>query len=128
MVWNENKGLDFSVASCYSYHERFQTPYGPPNKCDEDFWLLWKMEVSSKIKAFGWRRFHNKLPTKDLLSLRGISLPLDNLNCILCGVDLENSRRLFLDCWVVKKIRNEIAFWVGIGDRKEEECLLSFME
>ncbi|XP_058752759.1 uncharacterized protein LOC131625939 [Vicia villosa] len=127
--WFYNEETDFSVASCYSFLLKRLTPFGPPNKSDEAFGLLWKLEVPFKIKAFGWRLFLNRLPTKDLLLLRGISLPLDNIACSFCGVDLEKCRHTFFVCGVVKRIWNDIASWVGMGNRVEDECLLpSFME
>ncbi|XP_058749849.1 uncharacterized protein LOC131622838 [Vicia villosa] len=126
--WFYNEETDFSVASCYSFLLKRLTPFGPPNKSDEAFGLLWKLEVPFKIKAFGWRLFLNRLPTKDLLLLRGISLPLDNIACSFCGVDLEKCRHTFFVCGVVKRIWNDIASWVGMGNMVEDECLPSFME
>lgn len=128
MEWVVDNELDFSVSSFYSYYMRWVTPYGHPNKCDVAFGLLWKTEVPFKIKTFGWILFHNRVPTKDLLLHRGISLPLDNLYCSFSGVDLETCRHIFFYRGVVKRIWNEITSWVSIGDRKEEECLSSFIE
>ncbi|XP_058753183.1 uncharacterized protein LOC131626384 [Vicia villosa] len=126
--WCNNEDIDFSVASCYSYLLKRFTPFGPPIKSFEAFGFLWNLEVPFKIKAFGWRLFYNRLPTKDLLLIRGISLPLDNLFCSFCGVDVEKARHTFFVCWVVKRIWNDIALWVSIGDMVEDECLPSFME
>ncbi|XP_058764886.1 uncharacterized protein LOC131638343 [Vicia villosa] len=86
------------------------------------------MTVPFRIKAFGWRLFHDRLPTKNLLMLRGLTFSLDNINCPLCGSGLESSNHLFFGCWVSKKVWNEIAWWVAKGDPEEEESLSSFME
>ncbi|XP_058775284.1 uncharacterized protein LOC131649541 [Vicia villosa] len=126
--WHYKDDMDFSVASCYSFLMKSHIPFGPPNKDDEAFGILWKLEVPFKIKAFGWRLFLNRLPTKDLLLLRGIPLPLDNIFCSFCSNDIEKCRHTFFICDVVKKIWNEIASWVGLGNRMEDECLSSFME
>lgn len=67
-----NSDLGFSIASCYAFYERICIPHGPPNKYDEGFGIIRKMEVPFRIKAFGWRLLHDRLPTKDLLFLRSV--------------------------------------------------------
>ncbi|XP_058734049.1 uncharacterized protein LOC131605745 [Vicia villosa] len=128
VVWNGNVEREFSVASCYEQYEKSFIPYGPQVKHAEVFDLLWVMDAPFKIKAFGWRLFHNRLPTKDLLENRGMSLPSEDLKCIFCGISKENRDHLFFGCLVVKNIWNDIAFWVGKGVCYEEECLSSFMD
>ncbi|XP_058725634.1 uncharacterized protein LOC131596917 [Vicia villosa] len=128
VVWHGNSELGFSVASYYAFYERLCIPFGPHKKYKKVFGLVWKMEVSFKIKAFGWRLLHNKLPTKDLLVLRGISFSLDNLNCILGGSCSENRKHFFFGCWVLNKVWSEIAFWVGKEDSREEECWPNFID
>ncbi|XP_058725660.1 uncharacterized protein LOC131596952 [Vicia villosa] len=92
------------------------------------FGLLWKLEVPFKIKAFGWRLFLDRLPVKDLLKTRGISIPLDDLKCLFCGNSSESSPHLFFSCLVVQNIWSEIANWVGKGDNIDVECLSNFMD
>ncbi|XP_058775099.1 uncharacterized protein LOC131649353 [Vicia villosa] len=92
------------------------------------FDLVWGMDVPFKIKAFGWRLFHSRLPMKDLLELRGMPLSVDDLKCIFCGVCKENRDHLFFGCLVVKNIWNEIAFWVDKGAFSVEECFSNFMD
>ncbi|XP_058759860.1 uncharacterized protein LOC131633158 [Vicia villosa] len=128
VVWNSNSEGVFSVSSCYELYENSYIPFGPHPKHVEAFDLVWAMDVPFKIKAFGWRLFHNRLPMKDFLELRGMSLSADDLKCILCGVSKENSDHLFFGCLVVKNIWNEIAFWVGKGAFSVEECFSNFMD
>ena len=71
------------------------------------------MDVPFKIKAFGWRLFHNRLPMKDLLVARGMSFPLDELKCIFCGLSVETRDHFFFGCLVVKNIWSEISLWVS---------------
>ncbi|XP_058751967.1 uncharacterized protein LOC131625086 [Vicia villosa] len=94
----------------------------------EAFGLLWKAEVPFKIKAFGWRLFHNRLPMKDLLVLRGMSFPLEELKCTFCGQCVETRDHLFFGCLVVGNIWREIAFWVGKGAFLDEGCLSNFLD
>lgn len=83
MVCSLDLEKGYSVASCYSRYALMCIPFGPPNRGDEAFELIWKMEVLFKIKAFGWRLFMNRLPTKYLLVYKGINLTSSNLNCVL---------------------------------------------
>ncbi|XP_058726606.1 uncharacterized protein LOC131597964 [Vicia villosa] len=128
VTWHDNLSPIFSVASCYNFYESLCIPLGPNNKCDEAFGLLWKMDVPFKIKAFGWRLFLNKLPTKDLLANRGISLSYNDLLCILCGCGMEDRNHFFFSCPVVKRVWREMAIWVGKKENREEGCLANFMD
>ncbi|XP_058726135.1 uncharacterized protein LOC131597454 [Vicia villosa] len=124
--WNAPEEAEFTVASCYNFYNNLRIPFGPSNRYDGVYELLWKLDVPFKIKAFGWRLFLNRLPVKDLLEIRGIHFPLDELKCLFCDNSLENSNHLFFSCLVVKIIWNEIARWVGKGDTVVEECLSSY--
>ncbi|XP_058765341.1 uncharacterized protein LOC131638809 [Vicia villosa] len=126
--WTGNSDLCFSVGSCYAFYENLSIPYGPPINHAEVFGILWETEVPFKIKAFGWRLFHNRLPTKDCLTARGMSFPIDALKCIFCGYSLECRNHYFFSCLVVKNIWRKIVFWVGKGVIFEEECRSNFME
>lgn len=128
VVWLGNSEWDFSIASCYEFYERSRTLYGPPIRHAEDFGLLWFMDVPFKIKAFRWRLFHNRLPMKDLLVARGMSFPLVDLKCILCGLCVESMDHFFFGYLVVKSIWSALSFLVGKGVSFEEECLSNFMD
>lgn len=95
VVWSSNTDMEFLVALCYGSYESLCIPFDPPNKYEEVFKFVCKMDVPFKMKAFGWRLFHNRFLTNDLLVIRGISLPLDNLKCIFCGSCLENRKHFF---------------------------------
>src|SRR4051812_12298087 len=79
--WTGNPENSFSVASWYSFYDSIRLPFAPPNIHEGVFGLILKLEVPFNIKAFGWRLFLNRLPTKDLLEIRGMHLPLKNLIC-----------------------------------------------
>lgn len=128
VVWLGNPDSTFSVASCYGMYEKARTEYGPPTKYADVFGLLWELVLPFKIKAFGWRLFHDRLPMKILLVDRGMYFPLDDLYCTFCGIHVEDRDHFFFGCWVVKNIWKGIASWVGKGDSLEEECLANFME
>ncbi|CAI8590076.1 unnamed protein product [Vicia faba] len=103
-------------------------PFGPHDKFDKAFQLVWKMGVPYKIKAFGWMLLINRLPTKDLLSIRGISFPIDSQKCISCGNADETLDHSFLFCYVIILVWRDIAEWIGFSDFPEIESKGSFMK
>ncbi|XP_058746494.1 uncharacterized protein LOC131619412 [Vicia villosa] len=95
---------------------------------EEAFGLVWKAGVPFKIKAFGWRLLANRLPTKDLLLKRGISISLAHVNCAFCGMEPETRDHSFVACNLVKNIWKGIAFWIGKRGIEDNECYSSFMD
>ncbi|XP_058773193.1 uncharacterized protein LOC131647299 [Vicia villosa] len=127
-VWLLDMEKGYTVASCYGSYASRRIPFGPPIKGEEAFNLIWKAEVPFKIKAFGWRLFLNRLPTKDLLVYRGMNFTNANLNCVFCDSHVEEADHLFFKCIVIKLVWKEIASWVGFSGWEEEECIPFFVE
>ncbi|XP_058732609.1 uncharacterized protein LOC131604164 [Vicia villosa] len=119
--WEGNREEGFTVASCYGRYASMQTCFGPPCRFDEAKGFVWKAGVPFKIKAFAWRLNANRLPTKDLLVLRGIPFSFDNLKCSFCGILSENQDHSFFACLLVKNLWKEIAMWVGKEGIEEDE-------
>ncbi|XP_058742108.1 uncharacterized protein LOC131614555 [Vicia villosa] len=126
--WHLDLDNGYSVSSCYHQYTLLRTPFGPHNRNDEALENVWKMEVPFKIKAFVWRLFVNRLPTKDFLVYRGINFTSSNLNCIFCDRQLENRDHLFFNCDVIKVVWKEIALWVDLPGWNGEDCIPFFME
>ncbi|XP_058783299.1 uncharacterized protein LOC131657977 [Vicia villosa] len=126
--WNIETDKIFTVSSCYRRYAFRRIPFGPINKNDEVLEKIWKMEIPYKIKAFAWRLFVNRLPTKDLLKVRGIAFPTSNLNCVFCGLHLEDRDHIFFKCNVIKLVWKDIGEWVKFSGWKEEDCIPLFME
>lgn len=60
--------------------------------------LLWKIQTPFSVQAFGWRSFHNRLPTKDKLrSIGGLSSSNDYV-CVLCNNHVQDLDHLFFSC------------------------------
>ncbi|XP_058771631.1 uncharacterized protein LOC131644997 [Vicia villosa] len=118
----------FSFGVEGSFREFRRIPFGPPAKGDVAFNLIWKADIPFKIKAFGWRLFLNRLPTKDVLMYRGINLNHANSMCIFCNSHVEEADHLFSKCFVIKLVWKEIAMWVGFLGWSEEECIPFFLE
>ncbi|XP_058755548.1 uncharacterized protein LOC131628736 [Vicia villosa] len=126
--WLFDSEKTFTVSSCYHRFVALRTPFGPFNRNEEALEMMWKMEVPFKIKAFAWRFFVNRLPTKDLLVYRGINFPTSNLNCVFCNMHLEDKDHMFFKCDVIKVVWKEIDMWVDYPSWKEEESISFFME
>lgn len=72
--WILNREEGFKVASCYEVYASKRIMSGPNCRFHEAKGLVWKSDVSFKIKAFGWRFLANRLPTKDILVIKGITI------------------------------------------------------
>ncbi|CAM8900015.1 unnamed protein product [Rhodiola kirilowii] len=119
--WNEDKNryyrrLDgsgtFTVRSAYLVAlklERQKNTYmaeQSDTKETQRFWKnFWKLEIPNKIKTFGWRLFHDGLPTMNNLLRRGC---LVENACRHCGFQTEDALHLFRDCWWVKSVLQEV--------------------
>jgi hypothetical protein len=112
--WNlEDKGI-FTVKSAYLKLERLLLL--------DDLWRdeekrvfssLWKSSAPSKVIAFFWKLFLNRVPTRDNLSLRNV-LPVEAPNsCVLCDRDVETDRHLFRHCEMATEVWREVMRWFG---------------
>ena len=81
------------------------------------FKWLWKSKCQPKHKVFGWLLLKDRLSTRNLLRRRNMAL--DNHNCVLCQLNVEETTlHLFLDCtfaqecwhWIEISIRNNQTF------------------
>ncbi|XP_058765712.1 uncharacterized protein LOC131639232 [Vicia villosa] len=113
-TWAPEKNGVYSVASCYYWMNRRLYSFGPTNRLDYIFSEVWKMEVPLKVKAFGWRCFLNKIPTKDVLLKRGIILDSD-VKCVLCEESIETLFHSFFNCRYVAIVWKEMADWIGMS-------------
>ncbi|KAL9671998.1 hypothetical protein QQ045_009572 [Rhodiola kirilowii] len=87
--WTENASGNFDISSAYKLSMRLNgmedrdavgcSDYTQSKKFWKDFW---KMPVPRKIKVFGWRGFHEALPTGISLHKRGLD---NNVGCVICG-------------------------------------------
>ncbi|KAL9676800.1 hypothetical protein QQ045_005020 [Rhodiola kirilowii] len=99
------------------------------------FWqAFWKLRVPNKVKFFGWRLFHDGLPTMQNLARRGCEV---NNYCCQCGAKGEHTLHLFRDCWWTNELLqdhvlphsvwrnqcNEPGYWLWLCAKlcKEEE-------
>lgn len=76
--------------------------------------LNWLMEVPFSVRAFIWRCFLNRNPTKVQLVHRGIPLSLSDSLCMFCSETEETFFHLFFICLVSVLVWNGIADWCGV--------------
>ena len=56
---------------------------------------VWKSVTLPKIKCFFWQCLHRSIPVRDVLVVRGLSIPH---SCPLCGAPLESLIHTLRDC------------------------------
>ncbi|XP_058762683.1 uncharacterized protein LOC131636057 [Vicia villosa] len=114
----------YSVASCYRLLSTKYIPMGPVDKYEKATKLIWKMQVPMKVKAFVWRSFFNRLPTRVALQIRGLN---SSTCCCFCGECDESIEHLFLDCVVASLVWKDMADWIGWKVDKCSSIKESFM-
>ncbi|XP_058741406.1 protein NRT1/ PTR FAMILY 4.2-like [Vicia villosa] len=122
--WKHEDDGVYSVSSCYYALSRRYIPFGPANRHDTVFEDIWKEEVPLKVKAFGWRSFLIKIPTKDMLLNRGILNSSSSLDCVFCEEVDETLLHSFSLCHNVAIVWKEMAEWIGL----DYNCFDNFKE
>ncbi|XP_058742021.1 uncharacterized protein LOC131614456 [Vicia villosa] len=125
-TWTLEENGIFTVSSCCNFLKNRRSPLGPANRFDSVFKDIWKAEVPIKVKAFGWRSFLNKIPTKDSLLKRGIIISL-NANCVLCEETSETLTHSLLRCRYVDIVWKEMAEWIGMTYSCIEDLKKNFL-
>ncbi|XP_058747131.1 uncharacterized protein LOC131620130 [Vicia villosa] len=113
--WQHGVDGIFAVSSCYNWLNLQHIPPGPDDRFHSAFSAIWKVEAPAKVKAFGWRCFLNKLPTKDSLLRKGILNSSSNLECAFCGDCHESLLHSFLSCRNSVIVWREMSDWVGMN-------------
>ncbi|XP_058726123.1 uncharacterized protein LOC131597441 [Vicia villosa] len=112
--WMLFEDQNFLVSISYRALCKRYIPFGFVKLHDFAFSSIWKVDVPLTVRAFGWRCFWNRIPTKDLLNYRGIISSSSNLHCVFCNAFPESSCHSFLDCYKVIGIWKDIAGWLGL--------------
>jgi mannosylglycoprotein endo-beta-mannosidase len=114
-VWKLNPEEGFSVKSAYD-----SLMDGGDNSNLSDFELsifstIWESPAPSKVVAFSWKLLHDRIPTKDNLSSRGLlHHSQDGGNCVWCDHVSETANHLFLFCNMSHAVWYEIFKWLGV--------------
>ncbi|XP_058741002.1 uncharacterized protein LOC131613339 [Vicia villosa] len=123
--WLYENNDRFSVSSCYNAINSVHIPFGPMERNDLSYKLIWKMEVP--MKAFSWRCFKNRLPTRVGFEHRGI-ISNSNNPFSFCGLLAETIDHLFLECVVATLVWKDMAEWIGWKEVKFDSLKDSYMK
>jgi len=74
--------------------------------------LVWKLKVPPKIKNFLWHVYRGCFPTHARLSSRGVSCPLD---CVQCNINYEYSIHILIKCPKVVQVWCDVNLWDTIN-------------
>jgi len=97
--WRLKETGAFSVKSAYEKLEGLVATddlWGEEEK--RVFENLWKNLAPSKVVAFVWKVFLNRVPIKHNLALRNVLPPDESTLCVMCNMVEESSIHLFLHC------------------------------
>ncbi|CAM8979009.1 unnamed protein product [Rhodiola kirilowii] len=106
--WKKDGSGEFTVKGAYLCALEIDKFRSPPRGEQSDgsdsrkFWRkFWRLQVPERIKHFGWRLFHDSLPTRMNLLRRGCDV--ENV-CAHCGGSGESTMHLFKDCWWIRAL------------------------
>ena len=85
ICWDLSPNKTFFVHSCYN----FISDGGLRSKFMKN---IWGINNPAKYKIFIWHTMHNKILTKNNLTIRGWH---GNVNCSFCGHEIEDINHLF---------------------------------
>ncbi|CAI8603341.1 unnamed protein product [Vicia faba] len=124
--WWPNVDGQFSVKSCYSFLRDKELEDAVEPTALASINRIWRTDIPSKLKVFGWRVIFNRLPTKDQLVKRDIiHSDIDKLCALYLNVDKYLDHLLF-NCIVSKKVWCKIFVWLELQNMEELEGIYHF--
>lgn len=111
--WNLEEDGAFTVESAYNNLEGLVL--GEVLWSEEEKWVfekLWKNPAPSKVVAFTWKAFLNRIPSKVNLAVRNILDPGEPLTCVLCNRIDESALHLLLHCEVASVVWLRLMRWL----------------
>ncbi|XP_058741606.1 uncharacterized protein LOC131613991 [Vicia villosa] len=114
VVWQAAAEGTYSVSSGYDLitEQRLGSIYDPAR--EKVLGLVWKAAVPFRFKAFAWRVIINRLPSKDMLSIRGVFFESSDRMCVYCKEEEETLHHILFGCRIAKEIWRFILGWIGI--------------
>ena len=111
--WKLDESGVFTVNSAYTRLEGLVSSEVLWRKEDKGvFEVLWKCPTPSKVVAFAWRSFLNRIPNKLNLALRNVLGPDVQPLCGLCTSTVESVLHLFLHCEVSSTVWLKLMWWL----------------
>ncbi|KAH1217474.1 putative ribonuclease H protein [Glycine max] len=72
---------------------------------------MWKLKIPPKVSAFSWRLLKNRLPSRDNLRKRQVTMP--SYSCPLCDHEEESVDHLMFKCVMTRNLWWEPLSWVN---------------
>lgn len=109
----EDKGT-FSVSSMYRKLDELRPVVHPRTEGQlKVFTSIWKSPAPTKVIAFSWKLFRDRIPTRGNLSRRHALSKNSPLNCVIYEGVPEESDHLFLHCVTATAIWTNLLRWLG---------------
>jgi mannosylglycoprotein endo-beta-mannosidase len=125
-MWRPNVGDGFSVKSLYETLDALILPRPVADSLEVfSFRTIWKAAVPSKVSAFAWQSFLNRIPIKDNLLRRGI-LCVEEVTCPACGGQGESTRHLILHCRFASLVWYAVCRWLGVVVVLPADVMMSY--
>ncbi|GJU75646.1 RNA-directed DNA polymerase, eukaryota [Tanacetum coccineum] len=106
-VWSLEATSEFSI----KYVRQLIDDSIIPN---EEVATRWVKVMPIKINVFAWRVRLDKLPTRLILSLKGIDI--STIVCPLCHASIESGSRIFFSCPMARQLWRKLMRWWELED------------
>ncbi|KAK1436726.1 hypothetical protein QVD17_02508 [Tagetes erecta] len=104
-LWMDDKTNTFTVATM----KKLQCNSRIPN---QNFIMEWNNWIPKKVNIFMWQAEQERIQTRRNLAIRQI--PIDSMDCPLCGIINESATHLFCECEMASTIWAIITNWLKI--------------
>ncbi|XP_028215132.1 uncharacterized protein LOC114397238 [Glycine soja] len=108
MVWLAEPHGHYTTKSAYKFYTKPSTT----NSDGKIYSIIWKLKIPPRVAVFCWRLLKNRLPTKDNLLRRNITI--QDQKCPLCGNAQEDVGHLFFNCNLTKGLWWESMRWIRV--------------
>ncbi|XP_058766944.1 uncharacterized protein LOC131640567 [Vicia villosa] len=114
VFWTFNSDDEYTAKGgyfCVTEQEQ-QGEAAVDERCSKALKIMWSSAIPYSIKAFLWRCFLDRIPTKVQLNRRGMNFSSSELNCALCKDTAESISHVLFLCPVSSLVWRNIANWI----------------
>ncbi|XP_058756806.1 uncharacterized protein LOC131630029 [Vicia villosa] len=120
-VWPYESSSCFSVKSCYILLNQ-NSVVVPSVGLMESLRCNWKAALPSKVQIFGWRLLRDRIPTRRQLLNRNIISLQQEVRCVFCEGQIEDSGHIFLQCPMLVSLKWRVFSCLEIQLPTVEDC------
>jgi hypothetical protein len=123
-AWNYERNGSFSVRSAYRMiictkkrrEDWLEHHVSSSNDESQNWSMLWKTNVPSRVRLFAWRLAHNSLRVADVLHSRNMTTRPD---CQICSAATDSWRHSLLDCNMARCV------WALVDEEITEHMIMN---